>query len=130
MKSDPLALFTWMAAALVGNTFSQIVAPYMLIMAMTTVGALASLGWRDPAAKPNGFLYVLIVNGFGIGLTSLIASLTAANFSSLEERALFAPVALAIGLIGLDYPKLIPKAWSMWVEWRRGGKSEGDKNGT
>jgi len=127
MKSDPLALFTWFAAAIVGNTFSQIVGPYMLIVAMTTTGALASLSWRDPAAKPNGFLYVFIVNGIGIGLTSIIASLTAANFSSLEERALFAPVALAIGLIGLDYPKLIPKVWDMYKEWRFGGK--GDKNG-
>lgn len=115
-----------MATALVvSNSVAEVFGPYLLIVVAATAGAWVALGRREPTEKPNGFPFILIVNVIAILFTSLVSFLISANFSSIEERVVFAPVAFVIGWIGLDWPTVIPKAIDIYTKWRAGGKNVG-----
>lgn len=122
---DPVALFTLVATMLVGQKAGPVLASYLLILLMSTAGAMAALGRRDPDQKPSGLTFIMIVNCISVGFTSLVASQVAARIDSLEAPTLFAPVAFILGLIGLDYPILIPYLYQKYLEWRRGGPNGG-----
>lgn len=122
---DPLVLFNGATALVVSNSMAETVGPYLLIVVAATAGAWVALGRREPEAKPNGLPFLLIVNVIAILFTSLFSVLISSNFSSLEERLIFGPVAFIIGWIGLDWPTVIPKALELYTNWRTvrtGGK--------
>ena len=126
MKSDfdPISFVTWLAGLVVGTKFSPVLAPYLIILVMSTAGALYSLGRRDPSAKPRGFAYIFVVNCIAVGCTSLLVRLIA-NQTDLDAPLLIAPVALVIGAIGLDWDKVLPYLYDKYMAWRRGGQQNG-----
>ena len=126
MKSlDPIAPFAWLAGILVGTASAQIIGPWLMVITLCTSTAFVSLGRREPNQKPTGVLYILSVNAIAIGCTSILSWLVASQIDAIEERTLYAPVALAIGYIGLDWPKVLPYLWDKYREWRTGGKLNG-----
>lgn len=120
---DPVAVFTALATLLVGQKLGPVFGAYTLMTIMATAGAMVALGRREPDKKPNGFVFILIVNCIAVGFTSILASLAASKIDGIEAPALFAPIAFCLGMIGLDYPTLIPYVYSKYLEWRRGGKN-------
>lgn len=119
---DPVAVFTALATLLVGQKLGPVFGAYTLMVIMATSGALVALGRREPDRKPSGIVFILIVNCIAVGFTTLLSTLVAAKLEGIEARSLFAPIAFALGMVGLDYPVLIPYIYSKYVEWRRGGK--------
>lgn len=126
---DVLSGFTLLAGFLVGQQAGPVLAPYLLILLMSTAGALSALGRREADKKPSGLTFIFVVNCIAVGFTSLLASQVAARVEYVEAPALFAPVALVLGMIGLDYPVLIPYLYNKYLAWRRGGNQQGDQNG-
>lgn len=122
---DPVAVFTALASLLVGQKLGPVFGAYTLIAIMSTAGALVALGRREPDKKPNGLAFILIVNCIAVGFTSMLAFLTAARIEGLEAPTLFAPIAFVIGMVGLDWPTLLPYVFSKYQEWRRGGQQNG-----
>lgn len=124
MKSpNPYDLFVWLAAFVVGNKFAESAGPYLLLLVCTTAGAYVALGRREPGQKPAGVPFLLIVNVISIAFTSVLTAVLSSRFPSFEERATFAPIALAIGYVGLDYPVLLPYLYNKYLEWRTGGSN-------
>lgn len=122
---DPVSVLTLFASILVGQKAGAALAPYIIILVMATAGALVSLGMRDPDKKPTGLTYIFVVDCIAVGLTSLVASQVAARIDSIEAVTLFAPVAFALGAIGLEYRTVIPKLMELYRTWRRGGTPNG-----
>lgn len=126
MKSlDPIAPFAWLAGILVGSASAQTLGPWLMVITLCTSTAFVSLGRREPDQKPSGVFYILAVNAIALGCTSILSWLIASQIDAIEERALYAPVALAIGYIGLDWPKVIPYLIEKYQAWRAGGRING-----
>lgn len=119
---DPYSLFVWLSALLVGSKTAGSLGPYLLLIICTTATAYVALGRQGPDEKIKGFKFIAIVNVISLAVTGIIASAVANYVGFIEETAVFAPVALFVGFVGLDWPKVIPIAWGYWVKWRSGGK--------
>lgn len=133
MKSDdPNSLFTAIASVLLSNELARLTGPYMLIVVMAAMGALAALGRQGPERRPTGLTFVAVVVSAAVAFTSLLARVAVAYFPDewgVSPLTLFAPISFVIGLVGLDWDKVIPWVWNRYREWRTGGRlAEGDKN--
>lgn len=132
MKDDPNSLFTALAAVLLSNELARLAGPYMLIVVMSTMGALAALGRQGPDRRPTGFTFIAVVVSLAVAITTIASTILSKYFPDewgIAPSTLFAPVAFFIGLIGLDWDKVLPAALDYYRRWRSGGRlAEGDKN--
>lgn len=131
-KDDPNSLATALASILLSNELARLAGPYMLIVIMATMGALAALGRQGPERRPTGFTFIAVVVSAAVAFTSITARIVVAYFPDewgISPLTLFAPIAFVIGLVGLDWDKVLPAAFEYYRRWRSGGRlTEGDKN--
>lgn len=131
-KDDPNTLFTALAGVILSNELARLAGPYMLIVVMATMGALAALGRQGPDRRPTGLTFIAVVVSAAVAFTSVVARIVAAYFPDewgVSPLTLFAPIAFAIGLVGLDWDKVLPAVFDYYRRWRAGGRlTEGDKN--
>lgn len=131
-RNDPYSLFTAIASVILSNELARLAGPYMLIVVMSTMGALAALGRQGPDRRPTGFTFISVVVTAAVAFTSITAKVVSLYFPEewgISPLTLFAPIAFGIGLVGLDWDKLIPATFDMYRRWRAGGVvAEGDKN--
>lgn len=117
-KYDPVSFITLIAGMIVGSKVSPSFAAYLLIILMATAGGLVALGRQGPDRKPTGFPFLFIVNCIALAGTTIVSQVLASQVDFIEAPHLFAPVALVIGMIGLDYKTVIPEALKLWKQWR------------
>lgn len=102
---DPVALFSSIAALVVGPTLAPVIGAYAVILLAATVGAGWSLSRRDPDAKKTSvLLFLLLVDGTALFLTAGLAEVVRAWLGWETTPWLLAPIALGIGLIGDEWP--------------------------
>lgn len=91
------------------------VAPYMVILVGSAVGASFALARKDKTTRFGGIWYFLRVSGLAILVTVGIAAYVASYHESLTTRLTIAPVAFMIGFIGDDLPDLARKVLDYFV---------------
>lgn len=122
---DPNALFTAIASVVLSAELARLAGPYMLIVILATMGALGALGRQGPDRRPTGFTFIAVVVSAAVAFTSIVARIVVAYFPEewgISPLTLFAPIAFLIGLVGLDWDKVLPAAYNAYKDWRSGGR--------
>jgi hypothetical protein len=118
---DPVSVLVLLAARVVSEEMSRIVGAYAVIWVASTIGAYFALGARDPSSPMTGsssVAFFLAVNAVALLLTVPLAMLGASYLpASVDDRWLFAPMALGIGLVGDRWPR-VGHAFAKWLRWR------------
>jgi len=129
--TDIVGLFVFIAALMFSADVAQVVGPYMVIITASAIGASFSLKRRDKTTRTSAIWFFARVCGLAALLTVGISTLVAGYYASLSERALLAPVAFILGLIGDDYPALalwVGRKINAWIDavirFRSGGGHE------
>lgn len=105
--TDAVGLSIIIASAAFSPAVAEVVGPYVLIATASVIGASFALARRATSTRWGAIFYFLRIVGMATLLTSGAAAYAAAKYPSLTERALLAPVALLIGFVGHDWPKLL-----------------------
>lgn len=95
-----------MASYIFGPEVAVFVGPYVVILLASTIGASFALARREVATRGNAVWFFVRTNGLAVLLTVGIASLVSGHHPDLTEKALIAPIAFVVGLIGDDWPNL------------------------
>lgn len=105
---DLTAATTAVFALLFGNQMAAYVGPYSVILLGAAVGTAWSLGRRDSVTSNNSaFKYFLLMAATALIFTVPLAEWLGARIGSNDAQYLFAPVAMLIGGVGADWPKLL-----------------------
>lgn len=112
---DPVNVAIAAASVLFGPALAAIIGPYAVILIASTVGAAWSLGRRDPSARLGAAWYFLRLNGTAVLVTVGLAELVGRWIGSEDTSWLLAPIALFVGGVGDDWPRL-----GRWVVVRAG----------
>jgi len=107
--TDIVGLFVFVAALLFSREVAQVVGPYMVIVAAASIGASFSLARREKDTRVRAVWFFVRVCGLALLITVSLAAIVAAYHPDLSERALVAPIALLVGYIGDDWPRLLAK---------------------
>jgi hypothetical protein len=73
------------------------------------VGASFATKRREKTTRLGALFYFLRVAGLAVLVTVSIASAASSYYDNLTERVLITPVALIVGAVGDDWPKLLQK---------------------
>lgn len=103
---DPVSAAIALAGILFGPTLAGIVGPYAVIIVSATVGAAWSLGRRDQSLRVGAAWYFLRLNATAVLVTVGIATLAAKWLGVVEQNWLLAPVAIVVGAVGDDWPRI------------------------
>lgn len=103
---DPVSVAIALAGVLFGPALAAIIGPYAVIIIGATVGAAWALGRRDPAAKLGAAWYFLRLNATAVVVTVGLANLAARWLGVTDHSWLLAPIALFVGGVGDDWPKV------------------------
>lgn len=101
---DAIGVAVIISAAMFSPEVAAVVGPYLVIIALSAIGASFALIRRDVGTRVGAAFYFLRVCGLATLVTVGLSSGLAMLHPSLTERMLIAPVALGLGLIGDDYP--------------------------
>ena len=114
---DPINALTALASAIFGAALAPFIGAYSLIVIAATVGASWSLrrqskpqacATRSPAADALATIsYFLLINFTAILVTVGAATMLAEWFKLSEPVWLFSPIALLIGGVGGDWPRVL-----------------------
>ena len=105
--TDIVALCVVVAATLFSNEAAEIIGPYVVIIVASTIGASFSLARRDKDARTGAIWFFARLVGLAILLTVGLAAWASKRWPATNERILLAPIALVIGFIGPDWPRLL-----------------------
>ena len=103
---DPVNVAIALASIIFGPALASVIGPYAVIMMASTVGAAWSLGRREPGEKWGAAWYFVRLNTTAILITVSLANLAAQWIGSQESEWMLAPIALAVGVIGDDWPRV------------------------
>lgn len=123
---DPVNVAIVVAGVLFGPALAGIIGPYAVIILCATVGAGWSLGRRRMRGLRLGAAwYFLRLNATAVVVTVGLATLAGRWLSIADPSWLLSPIALLVGGVGDDWPKLI--RWLMaragrLIERRTGGE--------
>ena len=106
---DPVATTTAVFTLLFGPTLSTYVGPYFVIIIGATIGASWSLGRQQEASRYEACKYFALMLGSALMVTVPMAEFLNQWVQWNDSKVLFAPIAMLIGAIGKDWPKLL--AW-------------------
>ena len=124
---DPVSVSIALASIIFGPALAGVIGPYAVIIISATVGAAWALGRRDPAARLSGAWYFLRLNATAVLITVSLANLAARWLGSDDSHWMLAPIALLVGCIGDDWPRvgrwLLMRA-SRVIERRTGGDAQ------
>lgn len=104
--TDVVGLFVFVAAVVFSPEVAAVVGPYMAIIVTASIGASFSLARRERSSRTSAVFFFARVCGLAALLTVGLSFMLAGMHSSLSERALLAPIAFAIGLVGDDWPSV------------------------
>lgn len=102
--TDVVGLGIFVAGLFYSPDVAAVVGPYLVIILASVVGASFALKRREKTTRLSALWYLLRVAGLAIIGTVSLAAMFSSYYDSLTERILIAPVALAIGAIGDDFP--------------------------
>jgi uncharacterized membrane protein YiaA len=105
--TDVVGLFVFFSTIMFGREAAAIIGPYVVIVVTAAVGASFSLIRREKATRTNAVFFFLRVCGLATMVTVGLSALLAGAHPSLTERALLAPIAFLIGLVGDNWPEVI-----------------------
>lgn len=120
---DPVAATTAFFAVLFGPDLAAYAGPYVVIIIGANVGAAWSLGRRPVMSRSGAFYHFLLMCGTALILTVPLAEWIGIKIGSEDARWLFAPVAMFIGGVGGDWPKLAKWIGRRFIE-RKIGQGE------
>lgn len=101
--TDILGLVAVISAAIFSQEVAEVVSPYIVIIAASAFGASFSLARREKSTRTGAVWFFVQVCGGAVMLTVGVSSLLSGVHPTLTTRVLLAPVAFAIGLIGVDW---------------------------
>ena len=107
--TDIVGLCVFLAALLFSNEAAAVLGPYMVIVIASSIGASFALARREKTTRTAALWFFTRVNGLAVLLTVGLAAAASAYQPGLHERVLLAPIALLVGFIGDDWPKLLAK---------------------
>lgn len=125
---DPVSVTVALFATLLSPALAAIIGPYAVIFVASTVGAAWALGRRDPSAKLGAFGYFLRLNFTALLVTVGVATLAGRWLGHEDPVWMLAPIALVVGGVGDDWPKLLTWIGRLVIN-RKLGKSNQDGDG-
>lgn len=114
--SDIVGLFIFALSLFFSRDVANMVAPYVVILVASAVGASFALARKEKTTRFGGIWYFMRVCGLAILVTVGIATFIASYHQSLTSRLMIAPVAFMIGFIGDDFPDLARKVLDYFIE--------------
>lgn len=124
--ADVVGLFVVLAALAFSNEVAAVVAPYMVIIIASVVGASFSLGRRVKTSRAWALLFFVRIAGLAIIVTGMLSALAISYQPGLSERLLLAPIALLIGWIGDDWPAVFGFITRKLLSKLPGARDKGD----
>ncbi|PIG09931.1 hypothetical protein [Comamonas sp. 26] len=112
---EPTNVAIALASVLFGPALAGVIGPYAVILIASTVGAAWALGRRDPSARLGAAGYFLRLNATALLITAGLSTLAGGWLGFEETNWMLAPIALLVGGIGDDWPRL-----ARWVFERLG----------
>jgi hypothetical protein len=112
---EPTNVAIALASVLFGPALAGVIGPYAVILIASTVGAAWALGRRDPSARLGAAGYFLRLNATALLITAGLSALAGAWLGFEETNWMLAPIALFVGGVGDDWPKI-----GRWVIERLG----------
>lgn len=106
---DIVGLFVFAATILFSHEVAAVVGPYLVIMIAATVGGSFAVVRREKSTRLSALLFFARVVGLAVLLTVGFAAVVTAFRPDLSPRVLVAPIALVIGFIGDEWPKLLSR---------------------
>lgn len=103
---EPTNVAIALASVLFGPALAGVIGPYAVILIASTVGAAWALGRRDPSARLGAAWYFLRLNATALLVTAGLATLAGKWLGFDETNWMLAPIALLVGGVGDDWPKL------------------------
>jgi len=104
---DAVGFGIFIASWVYAPSVAAVVGPYIVIVLASVIGASFALKRREKTTRLVAIWYFLRVAGLAVLITVSLAGIVSSYYSSLTERVLITPVALMIGAIGDDWPKLL-----------------------
>jgi hypothetical protein len=107
--ADIVGLCIFIAALLFSADVANVVGPYMVIVIASSIGASFALSRRNKSSRGRALWFFTRVVGLAVLLTVGLAAVASAYRPDLHERVLLAPIALLVGFIGDDWPRLLSR---------------------
>ena len=107
--TDIVGLCVFIAALLFSSEVANVVGPYMVIVIASSIGASFALARRDKDTRTAAVWFFTRVVGLAVLLTGGLAAIASAHYPDIAPRVFVAPIALMVGFIGDDWPKLLGK---------------------
>ena len=101
--TDVIGLFVLISTAVFSAEAAAIIGPYMAIVVAAAIGASFSLAKREKTTRVSALWFFLRVCGLAVVVAGGLSALLAKFHPVLTERALLAPVAFIIGLVGDEW---------------------------
>lgn len=114
---DPVSVAIALAGVLFGPVLAGVIGPYAVIIISCTVGAGWALGRRDPAARLSAAWYFLRLNATAVIVTVGLAQLAGRWLGGEDHVWLLAPIALIVGGVGDDWPRLCRWLFMRWLRF-------------
>ncbi len=105
--TDVIGLFVLISTAIFSAEVSAVIGPYMAIVVAAAIGASFSLAKREKTTRVSALWFFLRVCGLAVVVAGGLSALLAKFHPILTERALLAPVAFIIGLVGDEWPSVV-----------------------
>lgn len=105
--TDAVGFGIFLAGLAYAPNVAAVVGPYIVIVLASVIGASWALKRREKTSRTAALLYFLRVAGLAVLITVSLAGIGSSYYSSLTERVLITPVALMVGAIGDDWPKVL-----------------------
>ncbi len=103
---DPVSVSIAVASIIFGPALAGFIGPYAVIIISATVGAAWALGRREPDVKLGAAWYFLRLNATAVLVTVSLANLAARWIGSDDSHWMLAPIALIVGCVGDDWPRV------------------------
>lgn len=128
--TDAVGFGIFLAGLVYAPNVAAVVGPYIVIVLASVIGASFALKRREKTTRLSALWYFLRVAGLAVLITVSLAGIGSSYYSTLTERVLITPVALLVGAVGDDWPRLlraIVRVLFRAVDLVRGGKEDSAK---
>lgn len=110
---DIVSVFVFAATLIFAPTMAAVIGPYLAIVLASTIGASFALARRESSSRGDAMMFFVRINGLAILLTVGLAAATRMWRPDLPESLLLVPIALLVGFVGDDWPKMLSKLLRM-----------------
>lgn len=128
---DPISLTIALATAVFAPEVANAVAPYLVIVFASSIGASFALASRETTTRLMAALFFLRVNGLAVLLTYTFAAFVNSLYPLDDLRSWFSIIAFGIGFVGDRWPLILDwagrklaRAVDLLIELRAGGKRD------